>query len=235
MSRYRTTPVPTARVSSPVRMSACFTPLFGTYKMSLDRRRTSSDSNFITLLRSTSTSRCWPLASLRTMPARGTVTISPGIKAILFEVLPVSRISLRFTVIVVERGGGTDGASLAVADRAEEPAPACAEDLETAGAADDGKMGCDAAGVAAEPKATGVSAASSGLIGGGVEVSSEGSLSARVTITESLASPAMPPASARISSKVSWRSAWYTIGCMTAPTTVIGLLFFSLTATLNSG
>ena len=76
------------------------------------------------------------------------------------------------------------------------------------GSLDTGRMGCEAAGVGVEPAATGVGAASSGLIAGGVEGSSTGSDSGRVTITESPASAAMPPTSARTSSKVTWRSAW---------------------------
>src|SRR6266852_4770618 len=104
--------------------------------------------------------------------------------------------------MVLEVGGGI--ASLAGPLGAAEVAPAGAEAAETPeGSLDDGKMGCEA-----ESAATGVGAASWGLIAGGVEASSEGSVSARVTITESLASPVMPPASARTSNKVTWRSAW---------------------------
>src|SRR6202790_5537898 len=75
---------------------------------------------------------------------------------------------------------------------------------------------------------------SSLLIGGACELSTDSEVG-RVTIAVSPASFATPPASAKTSSKVTGRSAWYTIGCGTAPTTVMGLLFLSLTATLTSG
>ena len=64
-------------------------------------------------------------------------------------------------------------------------------------------------------------------IAGAGEVSS-GSEVGRVTIAVSPASGETPPASANTSSKVTGRSAWYTIGCGTAPTTVMGLLFLVL-------
>ena len=75
---------------------------------------------------------------------------------------------------------------------------------------------------------------SSLLIAGAWEVSTDSEVG-RVTIAVSPASGATPPASANTSSKVTGRSAWYTIGCGTAPTTVMGLLFLVLTETLTSG
>src|SRR6266478_5262760 len=104
--------------------------------------------------------------------------------------------------------GGTACAPLEMPGIAAEVAPACAEAVESArGSADDGEKGFDGAGAAAESAGRGVGATSCGLIGGGV-ASSEGSVSARVTITDSPASGVIPPASARTSSKVTWRSAW---------------------------
>src|SRR5579859_2029900 len=50
-------------------------------------------------------------------------------------------------------------------------------------------------------------AASCGEMGGAAEGSSEESASTRVTMTDAPASGLMPPASARTSSKVTWRSA----------------------------
>src|SRR5579884_3075173 len=57
----------------------------------------------------------------------------------------------------------------------------------------------------------------------------------RVTMTVSPASLATPPAWARTSSKVTGPSAWLTIGRITAPTTVMGLLLRSFTLTVTSG
>src|SRR6266851_3320750 len=100
----------------------------------------------------------------------------------LLEALPVSRISLRFMVMMFERGEGTACAPLEMPGGAAEAAPACAEAVESAGrSADDGEKGFDGAGAAAESAGRGVGATSCGL---------------------------MPPASARTSSKVTWRSAW---------------------------
>src|SRR2546429_928807 len=76
---------------------------------------------------------------------------------------------------------------------------------------------------------------SSGPMDGGSDESTEGSSDGRVTITVSPASLAIPPASARTSRIVTGRSAWYTMACCTAPTTVMGLLFLSFTLTLTWG
>src|SRR5260370_18573424 len=95
------------------------------------------------------------------MPAGGTVTISRGIKTMLLEALPVSRISLRFMVMMFERGGGTACAPLEMPGGAAEAAPACAEAVESAGrSADDGEKGFDGAGAAPDSSATGVGATS---------------------------------------------------------------------------
>src|SRR6266404_3016745 len=109
----------------------------------------------------------------------------------MLEALPVSRISLRFMVMMFERGEGTACAPLEMPGGAAEAAPASAEAVESAGrSADDGEKGFDGAGAAAESPGRGVGATSCGLIAGGV-ASSEGSVSARVTITDSPASGVM--------------------------------------------
>src|SRR5260370_21234287 len=98
------------------------------------------------------------------MPAGGTVTISPGIKTMLLEALPVSRISLRFMVMMFERGEGTACAPLEMPGGAAEAAPACAEAVESAGrSADDGEKGFDGAGAAAESASMGGGATAWGL------------------------------------------------------------------------
>src|SRR5260370_37860439 len=105
-------------------------------------------------------------------------------------------------VMMVERGEGTACAPLEMPGGAAEAAPACAEAVESAGrSTDDGEKGFDGAGATAEAAGRGVGATSRGLIAGGV-ASSEGSVSARVTITGSPATGGVPPASARTSSKV---------------------------------
>src|ERR1700730_3391876 len=113
--------------------------------------------------------------------------------------------------MVFARGGGTASPLVPFADAAG--VPTCVAEMGAEGdAADEEETDCDTAGVGEDPAvagAAGAGAASSGLIAGGVDVSSgEGSVSARVTITDSPASLAMPPASARASSRVIWRSAW---------------------------
>src|SRR5712664_3334973 len=110
--------------------------------------------------------------------------------------------------MVFERGGGT--ASLGAPLEAGEDVPTCVDGIGLeGGTADDGETGCDAERAGeGSPVVSAVGAASSGLIAGGVDPSSEGSVSARVTTTESPASLVMPPASASTSSKVTWRSAW---------------------------
>src|SRR6266478_10169711 len=123
----------------------------------------------------------------------------------LFVALPDSTSSLRLIVIVLLSGGGLDA--------------------DSAGAA---PLAVDSFGVVA-------AAGSSGPIDGGSDGSTEGSSDARVTITVSPASLAIPPASARTSRIETGRSAWYTMVCCTAPTTVMGLLFLSFTLTLTCG
>src|SRR5437016_14572760 len=130
----------------------------------------------------------------------------------LFVALPDSTNSLRLMVIVLLSGGGSFSAAGLDADPAGAAAPLSV-----------GSFGVVAA------------AGSSGPIDGGSEGSTEGSSDGRVTITVSPASFAIPPASARTSRMVTGRSAWYTMACCTAPTTVMGLLFLSFTLTLTCG
>src|SRR5260370_35395826 len=112
----------------------------------------------------------------------------------LWEALPMSRISLRFMVMMFERGEGTACAPLEMPGGAAEAAPACAEAVESAGrSADDGEKGFDGAGAAAESAGRGVGATSGGLIAGG-GASPEGSVSAAVTITDWPAAGGMLPA-----------------------------------------
>src|SRR5260370_33106034 len=112
----------------------------------------------------------------------------------LWEALPMSRISLRFMVMMFERGEGTACAPLEMPGGAAEAAPACAEAVESAGrSADDGEKGFDGAGAAAQAAGGGGGATAWGLIAGGV-ASSEGSASARVPMTDVPAAGRMPPA-----------------------------------------
>src|SRR5258708_15270805 len=103
-----------------------------------------------------------------------------------------------------------------------------AEPALEAGSARAAPVGVDSFGAVVE-------AGSSGPIAGGPNESAGGSCDGRVTITVSPASLAIPPASARTSRMVTGRSAWYTMACCTAPTTVMGLLFLSFTLTLTCG
>src|SRR5882762_3640723 len=158
----------------------------------------------------------------------------------LFVALPDSTSSSRLMVIVLLRGGGSlDAGGLATASgEAVEAGPVKtvlgaeemmfeAEPALDVGSARAGPVGVDSFGV--------VGAGSSAPIAGGSEESAGGSCEGRVTITVSPASLAIPPASARTSRIVTGRSAWYTMACCTAPTTVMGLLFLSLTLTLTCG
>src|SRR5579859_1466508 len=125
--------------------------------------------------------------------------MSPGCSTILLEVSPVSKIRLRLTVMVFARGGGTGSGASAAFDGA-------LEDLFVAPDAVAGVGGAEFEGASV----AGVGAPSPGPIAGGSE-SEGGSDSTRVMITVSPASLEMPPASARTSIKVTWRSAWKTI------------------------
>src|SRR5580700_3485402 len=141
----------------------------------------------------------------------------------LFAVFPASINWYKFTVMVsaagfeaglaplvdfcsVELGAGNSGGFAAAAFWAVDGAAAGA-----VGLAPDFK-GCGSRGGAPE-----------GPICGGSESSKVMVCTGRVTMTSSPASLASPPASARTSRSVTSRSAWYTKGCATAPTTVMGL------------
>src|SRR5437773_1225193 len=156
----------------------------------------------------------------------------------LFVAFPDSTSSSRLMVIVLLRGGGSSGAGglAGVSGEAVEAGPVKtvlgAEMFEAEPALDRDSaraspVGVDSVGV--------VRAGSSAPIAGGSEESAWGSCDGRVTITVSPASLAIPPASARTSRMVTGRSAWYTMACCTAPTTVMGLLFLSFTLTLTCG
>src|SRR5260370_27072481 len=98
----------------------------------------------------------------------------------LLEALPVSRISLRFMVMMFERGGGTACAPLEMPGGAAEAPPACAEAVEPAGRSpDDGEKGFDGGGAAGESAGRGVGATSFCLIAG-VVACLEGSVSAHL-------------------------------------------------------
>src|SRR2546421_154098 len=158
----------------------------------------------------------------------------------LFVAFPDSTSSSRLIVIVLLRGGGSlDAGGLATASGEAAEAGTVktvlgAEEMFEAEPALDrssvraAPVGVDSFGVVVGP-------GSSAPIAGGSDESAGGSCDGRVTITVSPASLAIPPASARTSRMVTGRSAWYTMACSTAPTTVMGLLFLSFTLTLTCG
>src|SRR6202171_4711964 len=138
----------------------------------------------------------------------------------LFEASPLSISSFRLMVIVLFKRGGSTGAG------------EFAEVFRTAAAEDAGTVFCAGEvleGEAASEAEAAAGARSAGPIAGGSDVSAGGSWAGRFTITVSPASLATPPASAKTSRRVTGRSAWTTMACPTAPTTVMGLLFRSLT------
>src|SRR5437899_169389 len=141
------------------------------------------------------------------MPACGTVTTSPGWRTMLLDVSPVSRIWLRFTVMVLVSGGGTGSATAELGESLLVDGGVCAASGAWAGefgalsatggiATGEGSCGTSLLG---EGSADSTSAAS---IVGGSEASAVGSVSARVTMTWSPASLEIPPASARSSMRV---------------------------------
>src|SRR5579884_5022 len=164
------------------------------------------------------------------MPACGTVTTSPPCRRMLFFASPASKRSARLTVIVLPIGGGSaaedgiGGGAFCVVEAADCASAAPAAEAELKG------FDCEEGSAEFEG-----GKASAGLIGGGSMVLERAEGSGRVTMTVSPASLAMPPACARTSRSVVGRSASYTIGCATAPTTVIGLLLFSFTVTPTCG
>src|SRR6202048_207562 len=170
--------------------------------------------------------------------------MSPACRMILFTGSPLSINSFKFTVIVLDNAGGMPGTGASFAATSAEgklvlgpgvtgAMLVTAFEGPTAEPPDAGALlfGDGAGGVTSRTEG-GIT--SSLLIAGACDVST-GSGVGRVPIARSPASGETPPASASTSSKVTGRSAWYTIGCGTAPTTVIGLLFLSLTETLTSG
>src|ERR1700730_11546911 len=178
------------------------------------------------------------------MPACGAFTMSPACRIMLFTGSPLSINWFRFTVMVLDSAGGMVGTGASFAGTSAEGKlllgvgvtgavldTACEESIVEPPAAgallfadgDGGITSCTEDGVT-----------SSLPLVGACDVST-GSEVGRVTIAVSPASAEIPPASANTSSNVTGRSAWYTSGCGTAPTTVMGLLFLSLTATLTSG
>src|SRR5260370_26255149 len=161
-------------------------------------------------------------------PGCGTVTISPAWRIMLFVAFPDSTSSSRLMVIVLLKGGGSLGAGglAEVSGDAVEAGP-----VKTVLGADSAR----AVPVGVDSFGDEVGAGSSAPIAGGSEESAGGSCDGRVTITVSPASLAIPPASARTSRMVTGRSAWYTMACCTAPTTVMGFLFLSFTLTLTCG
>src|SRR5205807_6907930 len=147
----------------------------------------------------------------------------------LFLVSPVSITSLRLMVMVFVRGGGSAflgdfqvGGAVPVADAGDDGMASVGSVRLPSGERD----ASEAAGL--------LGSGCSGPISGGSPTSESTSGDGRETIIVSPASLEIPPASARTSSSVTGRSAWYTIGCMTAPTTVMGLLLCSLTLTRTS-
>src|SRR6266581_2397110 len=148
---------------------------------------------------------------------------------ILLAASPLSISSFRLIVMMLAKGGGSflaavfaepfDGAADGTTFGAEEEVEPRAERDEEVAVEIGGGDSFDE--LAAE--------GSCRPMVGGSEGSSDCSCTGRVTITVSPASLPTPPASARTSRRVTWRSAWSTIACPTAPTTVIGLLFLSLT------
>src|SRR6202011_6175720 len=173
------------------------------------------------------------------MPACGTVTMSPACRIMLFTGSPLSINWFKFTVMVLDSAGGIVGTGASFAATSAEGksllgAGVTGATLDTAwegSAAAAALLFGDGAVIASCPEG-GIT--SSLVIAGDGEVST-GSEIGRVTIAVSPASAETPPASAKTSSKVTGRSAWYTIGRGTAPTTVMGLLFLTLTETLTSG
>src|SRR5437016_4353655 len=165
--------------------------------------------------------------------------ISPAWRRMLFVAFPDSTSSLRLIVIVLPSGDsslGAGGLAAASGDTVEvgtgKTVLGAAELFDAEPVLDefsDAKpFWVDSFSVVAE-------AGSSGPIAGGSDESDEGSCDGRVTTTVSPASLAIPPASARTSRMMTGRSAWYTMVCCTAPTTVMGLLFLSFTLTLTCG
>src|SRR5882724_7124125 len=165
----------------------------------------------------------------------------------LFVAFPDSISSFRLTVMVLPMRGGSSGeGGLAAAfSDAVEAGPGKtllrAEDMfEAEPVPDEDSVGAapvwmDSFGAVAGPGSSGPIAGGSDESAGGSDESAEGSCEGRVTITVSPASLAIPPASARTSRMVTGRSAWYTMACCTAPTTVMGLLLLSFTLTLTWG
>src|SRR6266567_4502323 len=134
--------------------------------------------------------------------------MSPARRMILLAASPLSISSFRLIVMMLAKGGGSfvaavfaepfHGAAEETTFGAEEEvAPGAERDEEVAGEIGGGDTFDK---LAAE--------GSSGPTRGGSEGSSDCSCSGRVTITVSPASLATPPASARTSRRVTWRSAW---------------------------
>src|SRR5216684_9179804 len=156
----------------------------------------------------------------------------------LFVASPLSINSFRLMVIVLfKRGGSFDIGGFAVVLDEASPGAGKTVFCEGVGAADDpGAESDSVAGFDCKvPLGAAAGRGSSGPIAGGSDGSAPTSCAARATITVSPASLATPPASAKTSRRVTGRPAWYTMGCKTAPTTVMGLLFLSLTLRLTSG
>src|SRR5216684_1038527 len=157
----------------------------------------------------------------------------------LFAAFPDSTSSLRLMVIVLPMRGGSFGAGEVAAAFGDSAASGAGKTVLGAAELFDAEPMLDedsgAKPLSVDSFGVVVGAWSSGPIAGSSEESAEGSCDGRVTITVSPASLAIPPASARASRMVTGRSAWYTVACCTAPTTVIGLLFLSLTLTLTCG
>src|SRR5882672_5205757 len=159
----------------------------------------------------------------------------------LFVAFPDSISSFRLTVMVLPMRGGSSGAgglAAAAFSDAVEAGPGKTllgtEDMFDAEPVPD-EDSAGAVPVRVDSFGGGAGAESFGPIAGGSDESAGGSCDGRVTITVSPASLAIPPASARTSRIVTGRSAWYTMACCTAPTTVMGLLFLSFTLTLTCG
>src|SRR6202022_256130 len=168
--------------------------------------------------------------------------MSPACRIMLFTGSPLSINSFKFTVMVFDNAGGIVGTGASFAATSAEgklgkgvtgAMPFTAWEGPIAELPEDGALLFDDDG-GGITSCTDGGITSSLLTAGACEVSA-GSEIGRVTMAVSPASDETPPASANTSSKVTGRSAWYTIGCGTAPTTVMGLLFLSLTETLTSG
>src|ERR1700686_1540633 len=91
-----------------------------------------------------------------TMPACGTVTMSPGCSTMLLEVSPVSKMRLRLTVMMFARGGGTGPGASGAFDGAWEELFAEADAVAGPGGAEfEGASGAGAGAASARPIAGG--------------------------------------------------------------------------------